>query len=205
MEQQNNMCIYEKLSHIQGELIAPKNKHNDYGNYWYRNAESIFESAKPICMKYRTTLILEDYIEVVGDRYYVKAVATLVDWDSVEQIQVSAYAREDDAKKGMDGSQITGSCSSYARKYAMNGLFNIDDVKDADSNEQKEEAENKEAGIKPEPKPKQKASQKQIDYIAKLYTDQQILEMVKRMGYQSIMDISQEEASKMINARKGNK
>ena len=215
MSEEKKMGIYEKLSHIQNELNAPKNLWNDYGKYYYRNAESILESAKPVCAKYRTTLIVEDEIVVIGERYYLKAIASLVDWDSVEQIENVAYAREAESKTGMDASQLTGSCSSYARKYCLNGLFNIDDVKDADSNEQaneiqarkgnqkKEEPKKQEQKKKEEAKPSapRKATMKQIDKIKTLYTDAQILTMVKNIGCASIMDITIEQASKMIEAR----
>lgn len=126
------MSIYEKLSAIQAELKAPKNQHNSFGNYNYRSCEDILENVKPICRKNRTTLILTDHLENIGDRYYVKAVAELIDLDEKDSVQVSAYAREEESKKGMDGSQVTGASSSYARKYALNGLFNIDDTKDSD-------------------------------------------------------------------------
>lgn len=127
------ISIYEKLSCIQVDLKAPKNQYNSFGKYNYRNCEDILEAVKPLCKKYRTTLILHDIVEVVSERYYIKAVATLHDWDSDNKIVASAYARESLAKKGMDDSQVTGATSSYARKYALNGLFNIDDTKDADT------------------------------------------------------------------------
>lgn len=126
--------IYEVLSHIQEELKAPKDKYNKFGNYYYRNAESILEAAKPVCKKYGCVCTLSDDIVNVEGRFYVKATVTLQTF-SGESLSVSAYAREDETKKGMDGSQITGACSSYARKYALNGLFNIDDTKDADTDE----------------------------------------------------------------------
>lgn len=128
--------LMEKLSCIQNELKAPKNQWNDYGKYKYRNCEDILEALKPICKKYRTTLIINDDIQVVGTRTYVIATATLYEWDTGEKISTNAYARESENKKGMDDSQITGSTSSYARKYALNGLFNIDDTKDADADTQ---------------------------------------------------------------------
>ena len=126
------MNIYEKLSAIQAELKAPKNQHNSFGNYNYRSCEDILENVKPICRKNRTTLVLSDTLENIGERYYIKATAELIDLDEKASIQVSAFAREEESKKGMDGSQVTGASSSYARKYALNGLFNIDDTKDSD-------------------------------------------------------------------------
>ena len=129
------MTLYEKLSAIQNELKAPKGQYNNFGKYNYRSAEDILEAVKPICLKHRTVLILDDCIRYLGDRYYVEAKAKLVDLDADDSISVTAYARESEKKSGMDESQITGACSSYARKYALNGLFNIDDTKDADTDE----------------------------------------------------------------------
>lgn len=131
------MNIYEKLSAIQAELKAPKNQYNSYGGFNYRSCEDILENVKPICAKHRTVLILTDELLNIGERYYVKAVAKLVDLDAELNsgfcyVAVAAYAREEETKKGMDGSQVTGASSSYARKYALNGLFNIDDQKDSD-------------------------------------------------------------------------
>ncbi len=137
------MNIYEKLSNIQNELKAPKGQFNKFGGYKYRSCEDILEAVKPICQKNRTTLVISDTLENIGERYYIKATAILYDIDDkaneigAEQSSISntAYAREEESKKGMDGSQITGTASSYARKYALNGLFNIDDTKDADTDE----------------------------------------------------------------------
>lgn len=131
------MNIYEKLSAIQTELKAPKNQFNKFGGYNYRSCEDILEAVKPLCAKYKTTLVLEDEIVSIGTRYYVKAIARLYDNDPQDQghiaVKAEAYAREEESKKGMDGSQVTGASSSYARKYALNGLFSIDDAKDSDT------------------------------------------------------------------------
>lgn len=134
--------IYEKLSLIQNEMKVGKNNYNKFGEYNYRSAEDILAEAKKICCKYRTTLILTDDIKVAEARYYVVANAILMDWDSRLTVEVTAMAREEETKKGMDSSQVTGSCSSYARKYALNGLFNLDDTKDADTDEQHEIVQN---------------------------------------------------------------
>jgi len=127
--------LYEKLSEVQNELKAPKSQKNTFGNYKYRSCEDILEALKPILKKNRLSLVIDDTLENIGDRYYVKATAILYDLDSDNKISNNAYAREEETKKGMDGSQITGTASSYARKYALNGLFNIDDTKDADTDE----------------------------------------------------------------------
>lgn len=148
------MNIYEKLSVIQQELIAPKNQYNSYGKYNYRSCEDILEGLKPFMDRLKVAIKVSDEIVLVGDRYYIKATATLIDTEALVDCEVdvpfinnTAYAREEETVKGMSSSQITGSASSYARKYALNGLFCIDDVKDADSrdNRQKEAEEQKKA------------------------------------------------------------
>ena len=128
------MSIFKKLLKIQSELNCPKNSYNKFGNYHYRSAEAILEAVKPICLKYNCAIFISDSIKQIGDRYYVEAQATLVDTDvGIEEfISTTALAREETEKKGMDASQITGAASSYARKYALNGLLAIDDAKDAD-------------------------------------------------------------------------
>jgi len=127
----------KELIEIQKELKAPKGQYNSFGKYKYRSAEDILEAVKPLLHKYGCQLTLADDIVLIGDRYYVKAIATFRSEKGVEY--TTAYAREDLDKKGMDGSQITGTASSYARKYALNGLFLIDDTKDADTDEFKEQ------------------------------------------------------------------
>lgn len=127
------------LVKIQAELKAPKNQTNNFGKYKYRSAEDIIEAVKPILNKYATALVVSDEVVQVGDRIYIKATATLLD-DTDDHISVNGWAREEEVKKGMDAAQITGSASSYARKYALNGLFAIDDTKDSDAtNEHKDE------------------------------------------------------------------
>ena len=125
--------LREKLSRIQLELKAPKSQYNSFGGYKYRNAEDILEAVKPLLGKYACSLICSDEMVQVGERYYVKATAMLLDIESNDMIQTTAFAREEETKKGMDGSQITGASSSYSRKYALNGLFCIDDTKDSDT------------------------------------------------------------------------
>lgn len=125
--------IFVTLQSIQQSLVAPKGQYNSFGKYSYRSAEDILEALKPILQEHDAVLILQDGIVQIGDRYYVEATATL--YAVGETIGTTAYAREDDSKKGMDGSQVTGAASSYARKYALNGLFMIDDNKDSDTDE----------------------------------------------------------------------
>lgn len=118
---------------IQHRLKAPKGQYNSFGKYKYRSCEDILEAVKPILHEVGCSLTLTDEVVLIGDRYYIKATARLTGEDTDEV--TTAYAREDQDKKGMDGSQITGTASSYARKYALNGLFCIDDTKDADTDE----------------------------------------------------------------------
>lgn len=137
------MGINEKLMRIQTHIKAPKNLYNKFGEYYYRNAESICEAVKPFLEQEKCTLQLGDEIVLVGDRFYVKATAVLQDCESDECVVVSAYAREAESKPKMDNSQVTGSCSSYARKYALNGMFLLDDTKDADTDEYQKEMGNR--------------------------------------------------------------
>lgn len=134
-----NHGIYEKLSAIQQELKAPKGQYNSFGKYKYRSCEDILEAVKPICAKHKTALVLLDDIREVSGRFYVVAQAQLHDCESDNAVTATAFAREPDEKKGMDDSQITGTASSYARKYALNGLFCIDDTNDADTDEYKQQ------------------------------------------------------------------
>lgn len=146
------MTIQEKLAAIQQELKAPKTQYNSFGKYAYRSCEDILEAVKPLCAKYRVFVKISDEIIHIGERYYIQATASLFDSESTGICEsVTAYAREDEDKKGMDGMQITGAASSYARKYALNGLFMIDDSKDAD-------AQN--SGDAPKPAP----AEKKADY-----------------------------------------
>lgn len=142
------MTIYEKLLKIQNELKVPKKQRNNFGNYNFRSCEDILEEVKPICKDNNTVIIVSDEIKQIGERYYVEATATLIDIETSEKIENRASAREEDSKKGMDASQVTGASSSYARKYALNGLLAIDDNKDADTDEFAKTIQNKEASKK---------------------------------------------------------
>ncbi|HHQ8614135.1 TPA: ERF family protein [Escherichia coli] len=144
--------LHKKLWTIQQTLNAPKSQHNNFGGYNYRSAEDILEAVKPLLQN--ITLTVSDEIVLIGERYYVKATATLSDGE--DAIAVTAYAREEDNKKGMDASQLTGATSSYARKYALNGLFCIDDAKDADT-----DAYSKQTGQQPRQQKNQPKQQQQ--------------------------------------------
>lgn len=135
------MKEYEILQEIQSQLKAPKNQFNKFGNYNYRNCEDILEALKPILAEKKCAITLSDEVVSVSTRIYIKAIATLVTPEGA--ITTTAFAREEEDKKGMDGSQITGAASSYARKYALNGLFAIDDTKDSDATNKGDTAQNK--------------------------------------------------------------
>lgn len=132
--------IFGVLQSIQSELVAPKGQYNSFGKYNYRSAEDILEALKPILKKHKAAITMSDDIVYIEGRHYVEASVTL--YAEGEAIGSKALAREEESKKGMDGSQITGTASSYARKYALNGLFAIDDNKDADSDEYNSQAAN---------------------------------------------------------------
>lgn len=178
--------IDRTLQAIQTELKAPKGQYNKFGNYKYRSCEDILEAVKPILAKYGATIIITDDIEVRGDRYYVRATAVLRVGEKVIGT-TQAFAREPEDKKGMDTSQITGTASSYARKYALNGLLLIDDTKDEDSNELREEkaakaaASQKKTNIKTEEEMKATEAQT-IDSLALTAVKARLAETSKQLG-----------------------
>ncbi|AUR96847.1 ERF superfamily protein [Vibrio phage 1.233.A._10N.261.51.E6] len=132
------MSFYKSLIQVQSTLNAPKNQRNNFGKYNYRSCEDIMQAVKPLLASHNLVQFVSDEIEQVGDRFYVKATVTVTDGEHSHS--VSAYARESLTKKGMDDAQVTGATSSYARKYALNGMYNIDDSKDADTNEFRQQA-----------------------------------------------------------------
>lgn len=158
------MNTYEKLLTVQSRLKAPKSQYNSFGKYNYRNCEDILEAVKPLCAEVKAVTLLTDKVVMVGERYYIEATAHFIDCENDNmEITACAYAREEETKKGMDGSQVTGASSSYARKYALNGLFDIDDTKDSDTTNThgKEKDEDKDKGTKgnktkKEPTPREK-------------------------------------------------
>lgn len=139
MSEPKTLC--QKMIAVQAVLKAPKNQRNTFGNYDYRSCEDILEAVKPHLVEHGILVTLSDELTQVGDRFYVKAIATAKCGD--ETLTATAYSREQESKKGMDGSQITGAASSYARKYALNGLFLIDDNKDSDGKESKTKGKEK--------------------------------------------------------------
>ena len=201
------MKLLEKLLAIQIELKAPKNQYNSFGKYKYRNCEDILEAVKPLCLKNKAVLTISDEIKNENGRFYVKAIATLHDTESDETILVSAFAREVENKTGMDGSQVTGASSSYARKYALNGLFAIDDTKDSDTTNTGDKGEDKPKSVQ-ETKP-QKANKQILSEVEK-----QLKELAEEQGYElediriscqeyfkkSINELTDEELAKIIKA-----
>ena len=162
------MKLHEKLLAIQTKLKAPKGQYNKFGNFNYRSAEDILEAVKPLNAEQGVLLTITDEIKEIGGRVYVVATATVS--DGTDELKVSAFAREPENKKGMDESQITGATSSYARKYALNGLYAIDDNKDADTDEHKQQQENA---------PKKQQTQKQQQQ-EKGFTEQELHELVEK-------------------------
>ena len=144
--------IYEKLNSIQLELKAPKNKRNTFGGYQYRDLSGILEAVKPLLKKYKCAIMISDDVVTKEDRTYIEATATIVDCEDGTMCQCKGYAREQDSKKGMDDAQLTGACSSYARKYACNGLLAIDDSQDLDAMDNTKEEE------KPKPRRSRRTS-----------------------------------------------
>jgi len=135
------MSIYKNLFDIQQKLIVPKNQKNEFGHYNYRSAEDIIEAVKKVS---NCAVLMSDDLVLIGDRYYVKSTATLIN-DVGESVSATAFARESENRKGMTCDQLTGSCSSYSRKYALNALFAIDDTKDADTLDNRHELSKSEA------------------------------------------------------------
>ena len=127
------MNVYEKLMAVQTKLRAPKGQYNQFGHYSYRSCEDILEALKPLLAEVGAIVNISDEVKLIGDRFYVEATAMFLDCETGDSVVARASAREDETKKGMDLAQVTGSVSSYARKYALNGLFAIDDNKDSDA------------------------------------------------------------------------
>lgn len=188
------MTLLEKLQKIQFEMKAPKNLYNKFGNYKYRNAEGILEAFKPFEDKYKVALTISDELVMLGDRYYIKAEVTLYDTENEATIVNTALARESFEKKGMDDSQITGTASSYARKYALNGLFLLDDTKDADTDEFREETTKKAV--------EKKLTDEQIDAIADLFDEKSLSAMLGYFGVKDVGDLTEAQATKAITQRK---
>lgn len=178
--------IAKKVLNIQQELKAPKNQRNNFGGYNYRSCEDILEAVKPLLKKENLIMTITDELVYIGERYYIKATAILTDIEENTQLINVAYAREEETKKGMDGSQITGTASSYARKYALNGLFLIDDQKDADTDEYTKQQE------------EEKATEKQLKVIEFYYKDENLQKLLLANNIDSIEDLPKTKATEII-------
>lgn len=193
------MNIYEKLLKAQVELKAPKGQYNSFGKYKYRSCEDILEALKPVLDKLKLTLFIKDDVIEVNTRNYVKATIILVNTEKPDEIiETSALAREEETKKGMDGSQITGASSSYARKYALNGMFMIDDTKDSDSTNTHRKEETK--------KTSETEFKKAIDMINALANTEEksekVFDMIEKFNKNSLLDCTIEELKKVYNELK---
>ena len=186
-EKKEELTLIQRLVRVQQELKAPKGQTNKFGGYKYRSAEDILEAVKPILGKLGLVLILSDEPVLVGDWHYVRATARVVLGN--DYFETTAYARESEVKKGMDEPQITGTASSYARKYAMNGLFAIDDTKDSDTNEVTELT--KETVKKPTP-----------EHIKELQELGGTLEIVAKYYKKDVNQLNDGELVKMIERKK---
>lgn len=209
------MSVYEKLMKIQGSLKAPKGQYNRFGNFNYRSCEDILEALKPLLVKYKALVTINDRLVQIGERYYVEACATLIDVEDGANVSVMAYAREAESKKGMDESQVTGATSSYARKYALNGLFAIDDNKDMDRLNNEEAEWNKEQKRQSNPKQEEivKAKNREkfegqeqelihmfdIAKSAAISKSDLRKEMKERFGKINSSDLTKEEINEFIN------
>lgn len=201
----------KRLNNVQMELKAPKGQTNKFGGYKYRSCEDILEAVKPLLQKNELTLLLNDRIENIGNRFYVQATATIYDNLSDKTISTTAYARESDEKRGMDSSQITGASSSYARKYALNGLFNIDDTKDSDTNEYQNQSNKaptsqkaKVVKVNNETIPTEKISKVQLSLLNKSienakFSDEEVLKIIQKYGYTSTAEIQNKDYKSIIN------
>jgi hypothetical protein len=191
------MTIHEKMMKIQTTLKAPKNLFNSFGNYKYRNAEGILEAVKPLLAENKLSMYISDDVQAVNDRVYVKATVSIFDIETGESVMATASAREALNKKGMDDSQITGTASSYARKYALNGIFLLDDTKDADTDENQKERTAR-ANKQEHEKDKEKLDQMKISLVKQktlldLCEDEKfdINKILKSYKHESIKDITE--------------
>lgn len=193
------MAVYEKLLKIQSSVSVPKNQYNKFGDYDYRSCEDILSALKPLLSQEKCTLTVNDELLMVGNRYYIKATAKFIDCESGESVYNDSYAREEETKKGMDSSQITGTASSYARKYALNGLFLLDDVKDADTNENQQQSQS--AGANKAPKggtQKKLIDKKTLEALRKRLKDNRVDETKVCSAYK-VSDLSQLSVSQHEN------
>ena len=197
------MNIHEKLLHVQQKLKAPKNQYNKFGDFHYRSCEDIQEALKPLLAEVKAVLLTGDEVVQIGSRFYIKATAVFRDTESPEQIINTAYAREGEEKPKMDVAQVTGSSSSYARKYALNGLFCIDDTKDPDTrNNEAQPAQPKAQTSKSKGSSQKKLSRAELDRLkgeaARTGTD--LSKVCERYMVNTIEELTQENYMKAMSA-----
>lgn len=198
------MNIYEKLAVIQSKLKAPKGQYNKFGNYNYRSCEDILEAVKPLLAETKTVLSVTDQMEIVGTRVYVRAEAHLRDCEDASssgELVTVAYAREEESKKGMDSSQVTGAASSYARKYALNGLFCIDDNKDSDSTNTGDKGKTSGKKTQPEKESEMISSENimSIKNIIDKYPESKLMDQIKvRFKVDDIKCLTKEKGQKCL-------
>lgn len=192
--------IYQKLAMVQQEMNVPKARWNKFGEFWYRSCEDILTAVKPYLKKYNLVLNISDKVELVGSWIYITATAVLTDLDSDKYFSNTASARESDVKKGMDASQLTGTASSYARKYALNGMFLLDDIKDADTDEHQKQQNGQQNGQQPSAKP---ITESQKKLIIDLYKDDinSLTEQLSSIGKRKIDELAINEASDIIGKK----
>lgn len=185
--------LEKKILNVQAELKAPKNQYNAFGKYKYRSCEDILEAVKPLLVKNELFMRIDDNIVNIGNRFYIKATVQICD-ETGSCTSVSAVAREEESKKGMDGSQVTGASSSYARKYALNGMFLIDDTKDSDAtNDQGKTPDNAKAEV-------EHITAEQIEELEKLGVD--FIQLAKYYKVADYKNLTAEQAKKAIEQKK---
>ena len=192
------MNVYEKLMTVQTKLRAPKGQYNQFGHYSYRSCEDILEALKPLLAEVGAIVNVSDEIKFIGDRFYVEATASFIDVETGERMIAKASAREDETKKGMDLAQVTGSVSSYARKYALNGLFAIDDNKDSDA------INTHSKDIKPNMTPVSGLSEAQIKRLLAIgnksgFNKDTIVKTVKKLYGCELRDMTREQYNEVCN------
>ena len=192
------MNVYEKLMTVQTKLREPKGQYNQFGHYSYRSCEDILEALKPLLAEVGAIVNVSDEIKFIGDRFYVEATASFIDVETGERMIAKASAREDETKKGMDLAQVTGSVSSYARKYALNGLFAIDDNKDSDA------INTHSKDIKPNMTPVSGLSEAQIKRLLAIgnksgFNKDTIVKTVKKLYGCELKDMTREQYNEVCN------
>ena len=202
------MAVHEKLLKIQSSISVPKNQHNKFGDYDYRSCEDILSALKPILQTHKCTVTVNDDLIFIGNRYYIKATVTLIDCESGESVSNQSFAREEESKKGMDSSQITGTASSYARKYALNGLLLLDAKADKNQQQSRNAGANKNqqksqnaAGSNRDPKggtQKKLIDKKELDALRKRFKDNGVDETKVCSAYK-VSDLSQLSVSQHEN------